>query len=252
MLRAMTEINVKQGIRRVLQQIEEAKLRRSEELRGSDVVLVAVSKIKPVELIIEAYDEGQRHFGENYVQELYDKATNALIQEKCKDIKWHFIGHLQSNKVNKVLAVPNLHLIETVDSRKRATQLNKNWPNFGGPDSKLNIMLQVNTSGEDVKNGIEPSEVNGLAEFVLKECQNLRLQGLMTIGQYGYDPAQGPNPDFLSLRKCRDDLCKALNINWKDVGLSMGMSTDFEHAIELGSTSVRVGSSIFGERPKKN
>lgn len=74
----------------------------------------------------------------------------------------------------------------------------------------------------------------------------------MTIGRFGYDLANGPNPDFLCLRKCRDDLCKELGLNWRDVGLSMGMSDDFEHAISLGSTNVRVGSSIFGARPKKN
>lgn len=117
---------------------------------------------------------GQRNFGENYVQELEEKANNAEILEKCKDIKWHYIGHLQTNKVNKVLPLPNLYLIETVDTKKLATQLNKNWPKFGAPDSKLNIMIQVNTSGEMEKNGIDPLEVTGLAEYVIKECTNLR------------------------------------------------------------------------------
>lgn len=110
---------------------------------------MAVSKTKPANLIVAAYEEGQRHFGENYVQELEEKATNELILERCKDIRWHFIGHLQSNKVNKVLCLPNLYIIETVDSQKLATLLNKNWPKFGPPDSKLRIMLQVNTSAED-------------------------------------------------------------------------------------------------------
>lgn len=98
---------------------------------------------------MNAYEEGQRHFGENYVQELEEKANNSLILEKCKEIKWHYIGHLQSNKINKILCLPNIYMIETVDSQKLATQLNKNWPKFGLPGSKLNILVQVNTSGED-------------------------------------------------------------------------------------------------------
>ncbi|CAG9772861.1 unnamed protein product [Ceutorhynchus assimilis] len=251
MIRAMAEINVKQGIRSVLQKIEEACARRSSEFEDIKPRLVAVSKIKPNELIIQAYEEGQRHFGENYVKELDEKSHSPDILEKCKDIKWHFIGHLQSNKVNKVLAVPNLYLIETLDSKKLATQLNKNWPNFSPPDTKLNVFIQVNTSQEDQKNGINPSEVNSLAEYILKDCKNLNLKGLMTIGVYDYDMTLGPNPDFVCLKKCRDDCCKELGLDWRDLELSMGMSTDYEMAIELGSTNVRVGSSIFGARPQK-
>lgn len=247
----MAEFDIKLGLRNVLQRIETVCSKRDPELQDVKPQLVAVSKTKPVECIIEAYEEGQRHFGENYVQELEEKATNPLILEKCKGIKWHFIGHLQTNKVNKILPLPNMYLIETVDSQKLATQLNKNWPKFGAPESKLNIMIQVNTSGEDEKSGINPSQVNSLAEYVIKECTNLRLHGLMTIGQFGYDLSKGPNPDFICLKKCRDDLCKGLNLNWREVSLSMGMSDDFEHAIEMGSTNVRVGSSIFGYRQKK-
>lgn len=99
-------------------------------------------------MIVAAYEEGQRHFGENYVNELVEKANSEIILEKCKDIKWHFIGHLQSNKVNKVLSIPNIHMIETVDSSKLADQLNKSWQKFGLPDSKLNVMIQINTSNE--------------------------------------------------------------------------------------------------------
>lgn len=111
--------------------------------------MVAVSKTKPVNLIVAAYEEGQRHFGENYVQELEEKANDPIILEKCKDIQWHFIGHLQTNKINKVLCLPNIYMIETVDSKKLATQLNKNWSKFDTCNLKLNIFVQVNTSGED-------------------------------------------------------------------------------------------------------
>lgn len=113
---------------------------------------MAVSKIKPVPLIIEAYEAGQRHFGENYVNELADKAHNAEILGKCKEIKWHFIGNLQSNKVNKLLGSPNLFLVETIDSFKLADNVNKQWPKFRKvDDEKLKIMVQINTSGEKGK-----------------------------------------------------------------------------------------------------
>lgn len=100
-------------------------------------------------MIIDCYDAGQRHFGENYTQELIEKATDPEIVEKCTDIRWHFIGRLQTNKANKVLRIPNLHLIETVDNEKLAGQLNKSWPKCGPADTKLKVMVQVNTSGED-------------------------------------------------------------------------------------------------------
>lgn len=111
--------------------------------------LVAVSKIKPAALIVEAYEAGQRHFGENYVNELAEKASDPLILEKCKDIKWHFIGHLQTNKVNKLLGSPKLFMVETVDSEKLADNLNKQWPKYRQSDERLPVMVQINTSAED-------------------------------------------------------------------------------------------------------
>lgn len=109
--------------------------------------LVAVSKTKPPNLIIDAYESGQQHFGENYVNELVDKANHPDI--KIKDIKWHFIGHLQRNKVNKVLAVPNLYMVETVDTEKLASTIDSAWQKYKKhDDSQLKIMVQVNTSGE--------------------------------------------------------------------------------------------------------
>lgn len=120
-----------------------------QELQCIPPILVAASKLKPPELIVEAYEAGQRHFGENYVQEIEEKAVHPLILERCKAIKWHFIGHLQSNKINKVLALPNLYLIETVHNEKLAEQLNKHWPRFTAEGQKLNVMVQVNISGEE-------------------------------------------------------------------------------------------------------
>ncbi|KAJ8964192.1 hypothetical protein NQ317_000511, partial [Molorchus minor] len=192
--------------------------------------LVGASKYHPVKSIIAAYEEGQRDFGENYVQELVEKANDPEILAKCKQIKWHFIGHLQSNKVNKVLGIPNLYMIETVDSEKLASVLNTTWSKLGPPGTKLRVMIQVNTSREEVKDGVNPKEVSNLTRFVLTECNNLELDGLMTIGKYGYNPEDGPNPDFLSLRGCRDEICQTLGLNWKNINLSMGMSTDYEQA----------------------
>lgn len=120
--------------------------------------LVAVSKLKPAELIVEAYEAGQRHFGENYVNELAEKGNHPEILEKCTYICWHFIGHLQRNKVNKVLSVRNLYMIETVDNEKLASTLDTNWPKFRRDDNlKLKVMVQINTSKEQ---GITPYELN--------------------------------------------------------------------------------------------
>lgn len=110
--------------------------------------LVAVSKTKPTNLIIEAYEAGQKHFGENYVNELIEKANHPDIL--TRDIRWHFIGHLQRNKVNKLLAIPNLYMVETVDTEKLASALDKAWQKLRKQDNlKLNVLVQINTSGEE-------------------------------------------------------------------------------------------------------
>jgi len=114
--------------------------------------LVAVSKLQSTELILSAYQAGQRHFGENYVNELVEKAFNPQIRERCKEIRWHFIGNLQRNKINKILDIPNLYVIETVSNDKLANALNNSWPKFRKNDDKLNIMVQVNTSEEKGNN----------------------------------------------------------------------------------------------------
>ncbi|XP_050357718.1 pyridoxal phosphate homeostasis protein [Nymphalis io] len=246
------EVDIMYGLKTVLAQIEAAVIRRSKDIPQIPPKLVAVSKIKPVPLIIQAYEAGQRHFGENYVNELAEKASDPQILEKCKEIKWHFIGHLQTNKINKLLNSPRLYIVETVDSEKLADNINKQWVKIRKDESKLNVMVQVNTSGEEAKNGVEPSQVTKLVEHVRNNCPDLDFKGLMTIGQYDYDMSQGPNPDFLTLVKCRQEVCEKLGLDINNVELSMGMSSDFEHAIELGATTVRVGTNIFGVRPPKN
>lgn len=245
------EVDVMYGLQNVLTKIQAAVARRAKDLPQIAPRLVAVSKIKPAALIVQAYEAGQHHFGENYVNELADKAVDPLILESCKDIKWHFIGHLQTNKINKLLGSPGLFMVQTVHSEKLADNLNKQWLKFRKGDEKLKVMVQINTSGEEAKNGVPPSEATNLSQYVINNCPNLEYVGLMTIGQYDYDVSQGPNPDFISLAKCREEVCKNLNLDINNVELSMGMSTDFEHAIELGATTIRVGSTIFGARPPK-
>ncbi|KAF9975389.1 hypothetical protein BGZ73_000953 [Actinomortierella ambigua] len=205
--------------------------------------LVAVSKYKPSSDIVAAYKTGHKHFGENYVQELAEKAN-----ELPKDIQWHFIGSLQSNKCKVVAAIPNLFVVETVDNAKKATTLDKACANAGRKEP-LRVYLQINTSGEDTKSGMTPAEVVDVARQVVEKCPNLQLAGLMTIGSPNPDLDNGDNPDFKLLNECRQQLLDALKLDHLE--LSMGMSDDFPQAIRQGSTNIRVGSTIFGSRPRK-
>ncbi|KAJ2551164.1 hypothetical protein EV175_003794 [Coemansia sp. RSA 1933] len=213
--------------------------RQREGTRG--VRLVAVTKYKPTSDIQAAYDLGQRHFGENYVQELCEKAHILP-----KDIQWHFIGKLQSNKCKTLAAIPNLWAVETIESVSKAQKLDEAWRSTGC-SHPLNVYVQVNTSKEENKGGVEPNEADAVIRSIVDSCRNLRVLGLMTIGSVE-GSSQRPNPDFLALVKLRDDLEVKLGM---ELELSMGMSSDFGHALELGSNNVRVGSSIFGGRPPK-
>uniref|UniRef100_G3MNG3 Pyridoxal phosphate homeostasis protein n=1 Tax=Amblyomma maculatum TaxID=34609 RepID=G3MNG3_AMBMU len=241
MRRIMSEVDVARALQLVREKITVA----SAGLPGPSPRLVAVSKTKPKELVIAAYNEGQRHFGENYIQELVEKANNPEILRDCPQIKWHFIGRLQSNKVSKLPKIPNLFMVETLESQKTADALNSAWTSSGLPP--LNVMVQVNTSGEEQKNGVEPRGASQLVKFLVKECPSLKFAGLMTIGMAEHENIR-PNPDFLCLAKCREQVCSELGLDVSDVELSMGMSADFEEAIRMGSTNVRVGSTIFGQR----
>ena len=140
--------------------------------------LVAVSKTKPVELLAAAYGAGQRDFGENYVQEVVAKAP-----ELPEDVRWHFIGHLQSNKVKDLLSVPNLYCVHTVDSIKLANEIQKRALQLR-PDRPLMVFAQVNTSMEDSKSGCAPSEIVALCTTIRDNCSALQLVGLMCIGKY--------------------------------------------------------------------
>ncbi|CAG0887375.1 unnamed protein product [Cyprideis torosa] len=258
--------DVKEALGRVHQQIQNAVDSRAKNLQVSPcpVKLVAVSKLKASDVILEAYACGQKDFGENYVQELVGKASEEKVLELAPDIRWHFIGHLQTNKVNKLISAPGLFMVQSVDSIKLATALNKAWDkkiqeakretenSSSGVSSRLKVLAQFNTSGEENKSGADPKEAVELCGFILRECSSLELVGIMTIGSFGYDTTQGPNPDFLRLMEIRQEVTTALSLDEDALEVSMGMSGDFQQAIELGSTIVRVGSSIFGARPAKS
>lgn len=211
----------------------------SQQCGKGNARLVCVSKTKPIENIQSLYDAGYRHFGENYFQELVEKAP--LLP---KDISWHFIGHLQSSKASKLIKdVPNLEMLETLDTIKLANKLNNACESVG---KILNVLVQVDTSGEETKSGVSPgSELIELVSYITTKCNSLTLKGLMTIG------APDDPTCFDKLVSCRDEVSQLLgsNIeNSEELELSMGMSSDYDVAITKGATSVRVGSVIFGPR----
>ena len=204
--------------------------------------LMAVTKTFPAEVIQQAYDAGARLFGENRVQEFSAKA--AALRD-LEGAEWHLIGHLQSNKAAKAAEV--FHAVDSVDSLRLAEKLNNAALNL---DKQLPILIEINVGGEEAKNGIDPNslELEELLKVAVRLDQ-LQFCGLMTIPPFTEDP-QEARPFFRRLRELRDRIAgrdlPGINL---DV-LSMGMSHDFEVAIEEGSTCVRLGSAIFGERYK--
>jgi PLP dependent protein len=200
----------------------------------SDVRLVAVSKTPPPEAVRAAYAAGQRDFGENYAQELKDKAT-ALAD--LGDLRWHFIGHLQRNKARMV--VPHAAVVETVDSLRLAEELAHQARRLG---RTLGCLVQVNVGGEEQKSGCAPEEAAEIASAV-EDLEGLVLAGLMTIPPFDLDPEE-TRPHFHALAALRERLGGAARFPH----LSMGMSQDFEAAVEEGATLVRVGTAVFGSR----
>ena len=200
----------------------------------SDVRLVAVSKTYPPAVIQEAWNSGQHVFGENRVQDALPK-----IAELPAEAEWHFIGHLQSNKIRK--ALPAFTLIHGVDNLELAQQINRIAGEMG---LTANILLEINVSGEATKFGFSPADLRENLEGLL--ClPNIRINGLMTMAPYSEDP-ETARPVFSKLRILRDELAAKTGQALRE--LSMGMSGDFEVGIEEGATIVRIGSSIFGHR----
>ena len=201
-----------------------------------DVKLIAVSKTKPGELIMEAYRHGQRSFGENYVQELTVK-----YEELPRDIEWHMIGHLQRNKVKFV--VGKAALIHSVDSLRLAREINDRSEKLG---LVTNILAEINVAGEVNKYGFKPEEAAAFAEEI-SHLKNIELQGLMTSAPFVTDPEEN-RIFFKILRELSVDIEKKNIDNVRMRELSMGMTGDSRVAIEEGATMIRVGTAIFGAR----
>ena len=210
-------------------------LNLASELSSRNVTLVAVSKTKTIEDILELYNLGHRDFGENYVQELTTKADQLP-----KDIRWHYIGHLQSNKVKYI--APFVHLIHGVDSLKLLKEINKQ----GEKNSWIiNCLLQVHIAQEETKFGLDEKELSDLINDPgIKQFHHSKICGLMAMASFTEDMEKVRNE--FKLLKSRYDKLSIFNFQFST--LSMGMSSDYKIAIEEGSTMVRIGSLIFGER----
>ncbi len=228
--------SIQQNLKDVIFQIESAQQKCG---RASDSVqLLAVSKTKPVEAVLEAAQAGQRSFGENYVQEGVDKVQYFKQHHPELDLEWHFIGPLQSNKTR--LIAENFDWMHTIDRAKIAQRLNEQRPEDLPP---LQVLIQVNTSGEASKSGVSEAEVFELAELI-SGLPNLMLRGLMSIPENvsDYDSQLAAFNKLADLKQKLSERFPALDT------LSMGMSGDMEAAIEAGSTIVRIGTAVFGQR----
>lgn len=203
---------------------------------AEDVLLCAVSKTRTPEEINIAIDAGVTDIGENKVQEIMDKF------DAVKPVKWHMIGHLQTNKVKYI--IDKVSMIHSVDSYKLAAEINKRAAQHG---LVMDILLQVNSAEEESKFGITTDETEKLIKEILDTCENIRIRGLMCIAPYADDP-EDIKVYFEDVKKQYDEFGKIDHLRLDFKYLSMGMSHDFPVAIEAGSNLVRVGSAIFGER----
>jgi len=201
-----------------------------EELALKKATLVAVSKLKTAEDILELYKLGQRDFGENFVQELLIK-----YELLPKDIRWHFIGHLQSNKVKYI--VPFVHLIHGIDRQRLLSEINKQAATAG---TTVNCLLQIHIAEEETKFGMDEME---LEKIVIEQYQNIKISGLMGIASFSSDQNK-IRDEFKKLKTLFDKL----KMKYSFSILSMGMSGDYKLALEEGSNMVRIGSLLFGNR----
>ena len=233
------QIQIKENIARVRERIDRAAQKAG---RSSDsVALMAVSKTIPPERIREAYQAGLRLFGENRVQEFSDKSD---FTSDLHGAQWHLIGHLQSNKAAR--AAELFHAIDSVDSLRLAERLHAAASKL---NKTLSVLIEVNVGGEAAKSGVAP--VSNEMESILRaapQLPSLKVVGLMTVPPLGPSP-EDARPYFRMLRELRDEIAarKLPNVSMDE--LSMGMSHDFETAIEEGATCVRIGTAIFGARP---
>lgn len=223
---------ISENLRAVRERISKAAQRSGRD--PASIKLVAVSKTKPSSMILEAFEAGQRAFGENYAQELRDKAKELADLA----IEWHYIGSLQRNKAKYV--APIAAMMESIDSAELAEALSSR------AQRPLPCLIEVNVAGEGSKSGVAPEDALGLAQRIIA-MPNLKLRGVMSIPPIVEDP-EASRPYFRRLRSVLDELNSALALPVPLTELSMGMSNDFEVAIEEGATIVRVGTAVFGGR----
>ena len=203
----------------------------------SEVEIIAVTKTHGAEVVKEAWDAGLRIVGENKVQEAAWKKPASVTGPM-----WHLIGHLQSNKVRKALEL--FDFFHSIDSKALADRMNAIAEDMG---ASPHILLEVNVSGEKSKSGMKPEEVEGVLAHIAEACPRITVEGLMTMAPFSENP-EDARPYFRKLRELRDAMEKELGVGLPR--LSMGMSGDYEVAVEEGATWVRLGTVLFGERPK--
>lgn len=233
-------MSIAENITRTRERIEAAARRSGRN--SDDITLMGVSKTFPSDRIREAYAAGLRVFGENRVQEFAGK-VDAL--RDLPSAEWHLIGHLQTNKASK--AAELFDVVDSVDSARMAEKLNAFAQSAG---KTLSVLIEINVGGEQAKSGVAPGSDE--LERILQgasQWDHLKIRGLMTVPPYTEDP-EGSRPFFQQLRQIRDNIATRKLPNVGMAILSMGMSHDFEVAIEEGATCVRVGTAIFGERTK--
>lgn len=218
-----------------IQGLKEKAAQRSGR-EGDDVLLVAVTKLHSADEINEAIDCGITDIGENKVQEIMDK------YEKVKPVRWHLIGHLQTNKVKYI--IDKVAMIHSVDSLHLAKEIDKRAGQHG---LTMDILIQVNSAMEESKFGITTEETGQMIKDILEQCPNVRIRGLMCIAPFEDDP-EDARVYFAEVKKLYDEYGKIQHPNLDFKYLSMGMSNDFEVAVEEGSNLIRVGTSIFGAR----
>ena len=222
------EEKLKSNYKKVLEGFTKAK--NTSEHKNKDAILTAVSKKRSWEDIKVIYDEGQRIFGENYPQELIEKSKMLP-----KDIEWHLIGHLQSNKVKKLLdEIPNL-VIESIDRLDIVQKINK----FASEKNKTKVYIEVNISNESSKTGCNQNDVLQIADEIINKSPRLELVGIMSLGNVGN------KDEFEKMLKIKDELCEKYSLNKDKFIASFGTSQDYEEAILSGSDEVRVGHQIF-------
>ena len=230
-------MSLKENLKEVQDKMEDAIARSGRD--RENVTLIAVSKTKPVSMIKEVYDLGVRDFGENRVQEIVEK-----YDQLPHDIRWHLIGHLQTNKVKYI--IDKVCLIHSVDSLKLAREISKEAVKHS---ITANILIEVNVAGEESKFGVRPEDLEDLV-IEIAQLPGICIKGLMTVAPYVVDSEENRQV-FVKMKQFSVDISRKSIDNVCMDYLSMGMSGDYTVAVEEGSTMIRVGTSIFGERNYK-